>query len=188
MKKLSLVVLLFLVKYTYAQVGIGTDSPNISAQLELLSSDKGLLIPRLELTSTLDASTVTNGNVESLLIYNTTVISDVTKGFYYWEGDKWEKILNESAIKDLLVSLNITPTSLYTEAFTETGTTPIAHKLTKIVAELSSTSNYFKVSLNGSTVSPSMVTFNSVDNTIQLTGISVYKYDVVTVQYLIIKM
>ncbi len=103
-KKILFIAILLFLKHTYAQVGIGTTNPNGSAQLELLSSDKGLLIPRLELTSSTDISTITNGNVESLLIYNTVAVSDVTQGFYYWSGSKWEKIVTTSVVENLISS------------------------------------------------------------------------------------
>jgi hypothetical protein len=82
MKKRLLVILTLCIQFSYAQVGIGTSDPNQSAQLEILSSEKGLLIPRLQLSSTTGAATIKNGNVESLLICNTVNTSDVTKGFY----------------------------------------------------------------------------------------------------------
>lgn len=31
----------------YGQVGIGTPTPNLSSQLEIVASDKGILIPRV---------------------------------------------------------------------------------------------------------------------------------------------
>jgi hypothetical protein len=102
MKKLLLIILILCIQFSNAQVGIGTSSPNESAQLEVLSSEKGLLIPRLQLSSTTDVTAIKNGNVESLLIYNTVNTSDVTKGFYYWGGTKWRKIVTESIVKDLI--------------------------------------------------------------------------------------
>ncbi|MEC3907999.1 hypothetical protein VOI54_13290 [Tamlana sp. 2201CG12-4] len=79
----------------YAQVGIGTPLPDNSAQLDIVANDKGLLIPRINLQSSTDATTIINGNVVSLLIYNTTNINDVTPGYYYWNGSKWTKLLTE---------------------------------------------------------------------------------------------
>ena len=51
---------------TIAQVGIGTDTPNDAAILEIQSTDKGILLPRLELSkiSSLD-------NVQGLMVYCT---------------------------------------------------------------------------------------------------------------------
>ena len=49
MKKLIFYFLLFVALPTKAQVGIGTDFPHSSAQLEVMSTNKGLLPPRMTL-------------------------------------------------------------------------------------------------------------------------------------------
>ncbi|WPO78480.1 hypothetical protein [Flavobacterium sp. KACC 22761] len=77
----------------YSQVGIGKIDPSPSAQLEVFASDKGMLIPRVKLTGTTDATTITKGNVESLLVFNTETISDVIPGYYYWFNGKWNKFI-----------------------------------------------------------------------------------------------
>lgn len=53
-------------------VGINTDgtNPDVSAMLDIVNSSKGLLIPRISLSSTTDAATISNP-ATSLLIYNT---------------------------------------------------------------------------------------------------------------------
>nr|WP_294782935.1 hypothetical protein [uncultured Flavobacterium sp.] len=66
----------------YSQVGVGTLNPSKSAQLEVVSNDKGILIPRVKLTSTTDAVTIANGNVNSLLVYATDAIGDIKPGYY----------------------------------------------------------------------------------------------------------
>jgi hypothetical protein len=82
---------------TYAQVGIGTATPNKSAMLDITSSNKGVLISRIALTGINDASTIPVTGLETgMLIYNTattgTVPDDVTPGFYFWNGTAWEKV------------------------------------------------------------------------------------------------
>nr|WP_315163484.1 hypothetical protein [uncultured Flavobacterium sp.] len=86
--------LLFLgvVYYGYGQVGIGTTLPNTSSELDVVSGNKGILIPRVSLTSTIDAITITNGNVNSLLVFNTQTIADITPGYYYWYVNKWYRL------------------------------------------------------------------------------------------------
>ena len=50
-KKLLILVLLFSVAQSQAQsVGIGTTTPDASAQLDIVSTTKGLLIPRMTKT------------------------------------------------------------------------------------------------------------------------------------------
>jgi hypothetical protein len=61
-------------------VGIGTTTPDPSAILDLTSSDKGFLVPRL---TTIEMNSVPSP-ASGLLIYNTTV-----SGFYYYNGVAW---------------------------------------------------------------------------------------------------
>jgi len=79
-------------------VGInGTGAtPNPSAMLDIASSDKGLLLPRVSLTSTTDITTISSP-ATSLLVYNTLSVSDVTPGYYYWSGLIWVRLLMEES-------------------------------------------------------------------------------------------
>lgn len=77
-----------------AQVGIGTTDPNKSSMLDITSSNSGLLIPRVSLSSSADVVTIANPAI-SLLVYNTSNTSDMIPGFYYWDG-VW-KAVSESA-------------------------------------------------------------------------------------------
>jgi hypothetical protein len=78
----------------FSQVGIGTVVPNSSATLDVVSTDKGVLLPRVALTGTNDTTTISNGNTDALLIYNNATVvglHEVTPGFYYWNEaqNKW---------------------------------------------------------------------------------------------------
>jgi len=70
-----------------AQVGIGTTSPNTSAALELSSSSKGLLIPRMTQAN----RTAILSPATGLLVYQL----DLIKGYYYFDGTIW-KTFNSS--------------------------------------------------------------------------------------------
>lgn len=107
MKKKLLPITLFLLSInSFAQVGIGTDNPNTSTQLDVYSDNKGLLIPRVALVSTTDATTIENGNVNSLLVFNTATSNDITPGYYYWYVDKWYRIVNNNDLNpETLTSL-----------------------------------------------------------------------------------
>lgn len=83
----------------YSQVGIGTTLPN--GALDIVSSDQGLLIPRVALNSLVSAAPVVNSNtgnplIKSTLVYNTTAnsigVNSVSPGFYYWDGVKWVRL------------------------------------------------------------------------------------------------
>ncbi|WP_078006548.1 hypothetical protein [Flavobacterium sp. KBS0721] len=75
---------------SHAQTGIGTLNPDNSAQLDITSNKRGLLMPRVALVNTTDNSPVTNP-ATSLMIYNTATLNDVTPGYYYW-NNKWIRV------------------------------------------------------------------------------------------------
>jgi hypothetical protein len=81
----------------FSQVGVNSDSsaPDPSAGLDVKFSNKGLLIPRVSLTSTTSNAPIGGGIVTSLLIYNTANTSDVTSGYYYWNGTSWIRFVTE---------------------------------------------------------------------------------------------
>ncbi len=91
-KKLLVIFFLGLSSLVYGQMGIGTLHPNESAELEVKSADKGILIPRIKLKSLADQTTITNGNVESLLVYNTTDNTSLDPGYYYWHNQQWVRL------------------------------------------------------------------------------------------------
>lgn len=78
--------------------GIGTSTPN--ALLDVASNNKGVMVPRVSLTSANVASPIINPNggalPESTLVYNTSTAgigaNEVTPGFHYWNGTKWVKL------------------------------------------------------------------------------------------------
>jgi len=72
-------------------VGVGTIAPSTAAVLDVTSTSKGLLIPRLALINTSDVTTVPV-RTNSLLVYNTATQNDVTPGFYYWNSSLWTKL------------------------------------------------------------------------------------------------
>lgn len=84
---------LFSVELIAQNVGISTTIPD--AKLDVVSSNSGILIPRLALTGTNDVATVPNRTV-SELVYNTATAGSgsnaVTPGFYYWSGSEWVRI------------------------------------------------------------------------------------------------
>ena len=73
-------------------VGIGSSNftPDNSAGLEIKFTDKGLLIPRVALTSATDATTIPSP-ATSLLVYNLGTGGLTPAGFYYWNGSQWVK-------------------------------------------------------------------------------------------------
>jgi len=87
----ALVCLIFVSISLNAQVGIGTNTPDASSMLEVNSSTKGFLPPRVSLTATSSASPITSP-ATGLVVYNTATVSDVVPGIYYWNGTAWKKL------------------------------------------------------------------------------------------------
>ena len=72
-------------------VGIGTASPNTSAKLEIVDANRGVLLPRVALTSTTVAAPVASP-ANWLIVFNTNNINDVSEGLYYWNGTRWVRL------------------------------------------------------------------------------------------------
>ena len=103
-KTLGLFLVLFvgIQQLVYAQTGIGTNSPNEQAVLEIQSVDKGVLFPSISLTSTTTflggiSATASHTN---MLVYNTNTATTTTgldgAGYYFWNGSNWEKITGDT--------------------------------------------------------------------------------------------
>lgn len=76
---------------TFSQTGIGTMTPDASAKLDVSSTNKGFLPPRVTLTSYTDNNTIPNP-ATGLLIYNTGNNIGLTAGYYFWNGNAWATI------------------------------------------------------------------------------------------------
>jgi microcystin-dependent protein len=85
--KIILNLLLFFSLSIKAQVGIGTSNPNSSSSLDIVSSDKGILIPRLTVAQRIAILNPADG----LLVYQTNDVS----GFYFFNGTDWNKLLDK---------------------------------------------------------------------------------------------
>ncbi len=101
MKKITKLVVLvgLIVNYSFAQVGIGTTTPNASIDIVASnqatpSSTDGLLLPRID-----EFPIISPGvNQDGMLVY-ATGNGTVTKGFYFWNHtiSSWE-LINGTAI------------------------------------------------------------------------------------------
>ena len=88
--KYFLIALFFISYLANGQVGIGTDTPNASAKLDVYATNKGFLPPRISLTSATDSSTISSP-ATGLLVY---CIGDagLAAGYYFWNGSSWATI------------------------------------------------------------------------------------------------
>lgn len=95
-------------KVNFAQLKIGNNPVTINdnSLLELEHTSKGLLLPRLSLTATTNASPL-SANIAGMVIYNTVTINDVTPGYYYNDGSKWVRLLNTTDVTALQPWYNV---------------------------------------------------------------------------------
>ena len=85
MNKIYLTLLFFVIALrVQAQVGYGTATPDKSAAIEIQASDKGILVPRINLTSATQKLNATANNANALLVFNTGTV--LSQGFYYWKA------------------------------------------------------------------------------------------------------
>jgi hypothetical protein len=85
----------FVITKDNGNVGIGTLTPNVNAQLEVNSASKGLLLPRVALSATNNPAPLT-AHVQGMVVYNTATASSgataVSPGFYTNDGTKWDRM------------------------------------------------------------------------------------------------
>lgn len=98
MKKIiitNIITFILLGANAQTNVGIGTTSPNANAILDITSTNKGLLLPRLALSATANATPLSS-HVAGMTVYNTATANDVTPGYYYNTGTKWVRLADAS--------------------------------------------------------------------------------------------
>ncbi|MBB6329360.1 hypothetical protein HNP24_000310 [Chryseobacterium sediminis] len=115
-KILTLFILFFISSFVHAQVGINTSTPNGAAVLDIVSNQKGILIPRLTDTdrdtnlADNDASTVPPaGVVNANLTAGTLIFNTTTNNFQYWDGTLWRQLFvptSSQAGNDGVVKIN----------------------------------------------------------------------------------
>ena len=85
----------------FGQVGVNTTTPHNSAILDIMSTNKGVRIPTVELDSLTDVTTVPNPALYLMIFNNkdTTYFKPLTfeliklrKGLHYWDGFQWQRL------------------------------------------------------------------------------------------------
>ncbi len=84
-----LITVLFMVfsLFSFSQIGILTTNPDASAQLDISSDTKGLLTPRVILSTSLYDPSPVSSPATGLLVFNSG--GSQSQGFYYWDAVKW---------------------------------------------------------------------------------------------------
>jgi|GEM_PF-1925827 len=92
-------MLFFGMNDSFSQVAINSDGslPVSSAMLEITSANKGLLPPRVSLTSDTDITTILSP-VAGLLVYNlnAAMVNGRGTGYYFYNGTKWSKLASNT--------------------------------------------------------------------------------------------
>ena len=114
LKCLLLLVAILTATNTFAQVGIGTNTPSASAALEVASStnNKGILIPRITATQ----KDAISNPAEGLMIFQTSAPA----GFYFYTGSAWKLIMTQTDLDTKLSTVDAT-LSLNTKVDKVTG-------------------------------------------------------------------
>ncbi|WP_419869018.1 hypothetical protein [Chryseobacterium sp. CT-SW4] len=94
MKKIFIKLMLVLpMSLAYGQVGLGTQSPANSSVMDITSTNKGVLIPRVALSSTQDKAPLSGNIPTGTMVFNTvnagTGVYSVIPSVYAWNGAEW---------------------------------------------------------------------------------------------------
>lgn len=100
MKKFNLFICIIFSTWLFSQVGINTTTPDPNSDLELASSNKGLMLNRVALNSTV--SGVFN---VGMLVYNSATINDVIPGIYISNGTVWTRLVDSQVLDSSLSSV-----------------------------------------------------------------------------------
>ncbi len=92
-QKISSVALLFISVATLNAQNVGINAtgaaPSGDAMLDIAATNKGLLVPRVNIANLATIAPITGGTTTSLLVYNTNATTGL--GYYYWDGVAWVK-------------------------------------------------------------------------------------------------
>ena len=125
-KRLVAVLVFIMIVFNLpAQVTIGSDTPpHRSAVLELISSNKGFLGPKVDLISQTDQTTIESPAV-GLIVFNLGTAGLSYVGYVYWDGTEWRAFNNISLSEgtvDNITCNNVTLTpATYTAGQEYTG-------------------------------------------------------------------
>lgn len=89
-KYLATIIGLLFMMHAKAQVGVGTNSPDASAQLDVVSTSRGLLIPRMTSSQRDNINNAANG----LLVFQT----NNTPGFYFYNNGTWQRLAGSTEL------------------------------------------------------------------------------------------
>lgn len=102
---LTLICILSQSNFAQNNVGIGTNTPNSSAKLDITSTNMGFLPPRVSIGNVGTWGLISGSGTEGMMVYNTNTATTGGSGagFYYWSTatGPWVKISSSDWIKAL---------------------------------------------------------------------------------------
>ncbi len=113
----------------FGQVGIGTTNPDQSAILDVSATNKGFLLPRLNLTGRNDVSTISSP-ANGLMVFNLSAAGTgsnavVANSIYFWQNSIWQKFTALSELTLLKQSNQFVLRSTAAQEFSNTQLTNI---------------------------------------------------------------
>ncbi|MFV0566302.1 MAG: hypothetical protein ACK5NB_10780 [Flavobacteriaceae bacterium] len=117
--KLTIIGILFFIGHrldAQEQMGVGTDTPDKSAVLDVSSTNQGILIPRINLTTITQDIDGETGQAEGLMVYNNG--NTLKKGFYFWNGTEWRTLDDKTAVQPEISELLCATASIEPATFT----------------------------------------------------------------------
>lgn len=102
MKKIILVSFLLIGMISFAQMGIGTQTPHSSALLDISSTNKGVLLPKVNLLGKNDV-TIVSSPANGLLLFNQSANGTGSNSvdantIYFWQNTSWQKFTTYSEV------------------------------------------------------------------------------------------
>ena len=96
--------IVFISHKSRGQIGIGTTLPNESSILHIESSNKGLLIPQIALSDTVDNTTISSAG-NNLIVFNTSTTGGLTVGLYYWStsSSRWNPVTDVMSLETMVI-------------------------------------------------------------------------------------
>lgn len=84
----------------FAQIGVGTITPAPGSIFDVTSTNKGVLVPRVDIANLATIAPVTGGATDGLLVWNTRVATGV--GYHYWSvsAGRWVPLIPATATSD----------------------------------------------------------------------------------------
>lgn len=119
-KYIFLAISMFVIQFSFGQVGIDTDTPDESSILDINSTKRGLRMPSVALTGRNDITTIPNPG-DGLMVFNSAdaqlnTDNQVLKNNYYYfdkPNNRWQQILTDETLSLILDETSVPSLGMY---------------------------------------------------------------------------